>query len=622
MSARELDVFSVLRLRLRLDEVTRHRLDVTLPAVGQLERALTRWGLGNLDAMRRTRRWRAACNLPTGLSSSGEVADREVRRARSAALNALRKEFHVTAYDFVGHALKLRKQSSWLCHHVPSSSAIVHAAEVYEAFAAHLFRGAGRPRVPRPWDNCVLQGYVRDVGRGGPTDEEVERATTNGRKPPRARNTRWTGLSLRGSYFEDDLAVHLNLSRDRARNLVIPVRTLGGAEAEREAWYLSDPDSWHQLKIVKREVRGHHDYEVHLLCTKAPYRDPARYAAVPDAVVGVDLGVSTLAAVGVDGDGAVTAALLIRPTAEELELRREVARKRVRALRALERSRRATNPDAYGLDRHGRPGRGSRRPGVRLTTSKAYRRQRRVLRDKRRREHEARAITTNCAAICVVQRCGTRIVTEDVSVKAWQRTWGRSIGHFAPSELIGALEREARLAGGSLTKVPCRLGLTQTCHCGVVAKKSLSERWHRCDACGSGCLTSPIDRDLHSAFLAAFVTSTDPHGSTIAVTLDTDRALAAWSGAEAPLVAVSGDPRQGRTSPPRSRVASSWSRRNVSNRAGRETASDVDPDNLGRAGDSLTGDAGVGKAHASRLRYEASISEFGGRPARQLRLDG
>ena len=600
-----------------IDENTRRRLDVAFVAAGHLEQALTRWALTNLESMRHTTRWRDAGALSTGLSASGEVNDATVRRTRNAALNTLRKEFCLTEYDFTKRILELRRDSRWIGEHVPSSSALVHATQVWKSFAAHLFRGAGRPRVPRLWDKRVLLGYFRYVGRAEPTPEEMREAAVKGRTPPRARSAGWSGLSLRTSE-DGGFAIHLHPSRDRARHLVIPVVTQGGSD-QREGWYLEDPTSWRQVKIVRREIRNHFVYEAHVLCAKEPYRDPSRYGCAPDGVVGVDLGVSSLAAVGIGPDGELTDALLVRASAQELEQRQLVARKRRRTQRALERSRRATNPDAYGPDRRSRAGRGSQRPGIRLATSKAYRATRRALRDERRRERESRVITTNRTASAVLQRCGTNIVTEDVTVKAWQRTWGRSISYFAPSEMISALERETRFAGGSFTKVPCRLGLTQTCHCGAVKKKSLAERWHRCQICGSGFKSAPVDRDLHSAFLAAFVTSTS---SPIASTLDTDRALAAWSRAEAPLVAVSGDPQSRRTSQPHSRGASSWSRRKASHRAGRAIASDVDPDSLGRAEDSFLGDVGVRKAHAERLRDEASTTGNDRPRGRQLRLDG
>jgi hypothetical protein len=56
--------------------------------------------------------------------------------------------------------------------------------------------------------------------------------------------------------------------------------------------------------------------------------------------------------------------------------------------------------------------------------------------------------------------------------------------------------------GGTLLEVPTRQAkLSQFCHgCGQHVKKPLSQRWHQC-ACGIG----PVQRDLYSAFLAAYL---------------------------------------------------------------------------------------------------------------------
>lgn len=611
--------FSVLRLRLVTDENTARRLDTALGAAGRLQRALTRWGLTNLDQMRHTIRWHIACAMPTGLSASGEVTDPTARKARNAAFNDLRHEFHLTEYDFKKKVLELRRNSVWTVGHVPSQSALVHGASVWEAFAAHLFSGAGRPKIPRPWENRVLEGASRDEGRATATPAERERAEARAKNAPRAREGSWSGLSLRTD--EGRVSVHLHPSRDKQRHVEIPTVTSSALSA-REAWYLGDPDSWRRVKIVRREVRHHHIYEVHLLCAKPAYRDPARYADAPDAVVGVDLGVSTIAAVGIGVDDIVTDVLLIRPSMAELAQRQRRSQHLRRAQRAMERSRRATNPEAYGPDRHGRKGRGSRLASTRLVASKAYKKQRRALRDERRREVEARVITTNMVAASVVARCGKNIVTENVSVKAWQKTWGKSLSYFAPSELSAALKREALLAAGTFDLVPCQLGLTQSCHCGALKKKSLSQRWHHCTVCGSGYDSAPVDRDVHSAYLAAFVTRSSNTISSSAVTLDTGRALTAWSGAEAPLVAVSGDPRQRRTTQSHSRGALKWSRHNASDRAGREIASDVDLQCLERDQDVALDEVGVEKTHAVRLRYKQSTTETGRPDGRQLRLDG
>jgi hypothetical protein len=265
----------------------------------------------------------------------------------------LRKEFHLTEYDFTAKVLELRRESRWIGDHVPSSSALVHVTQVSEAFAAHLFRGAGIPRIPHPWENRVLQGYVRDHGRGEASPAEIERAAAKDRQPPRARSASWTGVSLRMD-APGALVVHVHPSRDRNRNLMVPATAQAEPRSEREAWYLDDPDTWHQVKIVRREVRHHFVYEAHLLCAKAPYRDPARYANTPQGIVGVDLGVSTLAAVGFDANDRVMGSILVRPSSAEADRRQVAARKHRRVQRALERSRRSTNPEAYGPDGHGR----------------------------------------------------------------------------------------------------------------------------------------------------------------------------------------------------------------------------------------------------------------------------
>ena len=64
--------------------------------------------------------------------------------------------------------------------------------------------------------------------------------------------------------------------------------------------------------------------------------------------------------------------------------------------------------------------------------------------------------------------------------------------------------------------------LSQTCVCGAVHKKPLSQRWHKCPVCGSS-----AQRDLLSAFLARFVVSERDK-----VRVDISQAREAWQGAE------------------------------------------------------------------------------------------
>src|SRR5260370_18979441 len=94
--------------------------------------------------------------------------------------------------------------------------------------------------------------------------------------------------------------------------------------------------------------------------------------------------------------------------------------------------------------------------------------------------------------------------------------------------LIDHLRRTVASTGGTLHEVPTRsTKLSQFCHgCGTFVPKPLWQRWHQCP-CGVG----PVQRDLYSAFLAAFLDPADPIPSCA-------RYVAPWEGAEARLRAA------------------------------------------------------------------------------------
>ena len=82
--------------------------------------------------------------------------------------------------------------------------------------------------------------------------------------------------------------------------------------------------------------------------------------------------------------------------------------------------------------------------------------------------------------------------------------------------------------GGTLHEIPTRsTKLSQLCHgCGQTVKKPLSQRWHQC-ACGVG----PVQRDLYSAFLAAYLDPAELSPSCAQYVIP-------WEGAEARLRAA------------------------------------------------------------------------------------
>jgi hypothetical protein len=115
---------------------------------------------------------------------------------------------------------------------------------------------------------------------------------------------------------------------------------------------------------------------------------------------------------------------------------------------------------------------------------------------------------------------GTRIKTEKILYKSWQKIYGKSVLLRAPSMFMSNLKRKAENAGGCFNDVPTHnTKLSQVCHiCGKTVKKPLSERWHIC--CGI-----EMQRDLYSAFLSKCVDVSK--GS-----LDIARARQLWPGLE------------------------------------------------------------------------------------------
>jgi len=124
---------------------------------------------------------------------------------------------------------------------------------------------------------------------------------------------------------------------------------------------------------------------------------------------------------------------------------------------------------------------------------------------------------------------GHTIITEKLSYRGWQKRYGKSVGLRAPGMLIAHLRRTVASTGGTLHEVPTRsTKLSQYCHgCGKFVIKPLSQRWHQCP-CGIG----PVQRDLYSAFLAAYL---DPARAFIP---SCAQFVVPWEGAEARLKAA------------------------------------------------------------------------------------
>jgi hypothetical protein len=120
---------------------------------------------------------------------------------------------------------------------------------------------------------------------------------------------------------------------------------------------------------------------------------------------------------------------------------------------------------------------------------------------------------------------GITILTEKIAYRARPQQFGKSVGLRAPGMFIDMLRRTGASHGRHRrARVPTRsTRLSQFCHgCGAVVKKPLWQRWHDCP-CGIG----PIQRDLYSAFLAAYLDPVD-----LLPSCARQRYAAGWEGAE------------------------------------------------------------------------------------------
>ena len=257
-------------------------------------------------------------------------------------------------------------------------------------------------------------------------------------------------------------------------------------------------------RVLCRTIRGRRRWFVQAVLEGVP---PARHAAGPDRPVGLDEGVSTLAV----SSGPCVRLFELAPEAEPEE--REIRRIR----RAMDRSRRSTNPDEYAPDgtilkkkHHWAKSRRYRRLQGRLRET--YRR----LAALRRQSHERLANK--------VLSMGTDIRVEDMHIQALakraasshrnrhgrltsKRRYGGTIAVRAPAMLIGILDRKLHYIGLEAIRLDSRnLKASQYDHtAGTYAKKALSDRIVTVGG-------ETVQRDLYSAFLLEHAA---PDGRTI-----------------------------------------------------------------------------------------------------------
>lgn len=338
------------------------------------------------------------------------------------------------------------------------------ASQVWSAFDKMLFHKEGKQvHFKKKGDIHSLRGFSAAGKSGG-----VE-------------------IIFRGTYIEwNDLKLPLKLS---------PGNTY-------EAEMLSYRVKYVRLLRKPGKAKGRWYAQLVLEGTPAVKRDPINgepVHPVGHGTVGLDIGPQTLAY------SSPTAANLI----ELADQVKDIHQKKRRIQRAMDRSRRATNPDNYNED-------GTFKRGVKLTRnkSKRYLRLQKELAylqhcqaETRKRQHTElanhllslgdRFYVEDMPWPALAHRANETEISEKTGKYKRKKRFGKSIANKAPAMLIAILQQKCTSLGISgAVKVPTSVKASQYNHqTKAYTEKSLSQRWNTMPD------GSRIQRDLYSAFL-------------------------------------------------------------------------------------------------------------------------
>ncbi|MET8957695.1 zinc ribbon domain-containing protein, partial [Streptomyces sp. NPDC004533] len=566
---------AVIRLPLDVhDPGIRHRTESLFSAMWSVKRALQRDARDAVDAywagdVRRetdAKAWR----LELGLSREGME-----RRAYRHMENSRHLAHHVTK-ALVMHQADEVFETSVSRHLFPDSSGRRHGRPRVGLWWDYT-RIPGRARshtTARKWETFRLHGTLaghldtyrnRSLDRTVTTPEQAAAlpAGTGVLEQPRhlpapmrptgriqtgevtARNTPKTRAATWWDHT-GPLAVVFTGGADSSRgDLILPVRLPSGSGRwPRLVHFLTHPDTWHKIDLVRRRdtaAPGGWAYEAHLMVLTGGYASPANKArrtaaAALERVGGIDGNVSNLSIVSfpntfapADGDVETTR---IEPSDAALAALAKARRKNRGRRRALDRSRRASNPGQYQPSKRqqaraerrqatGLPTRTVETPGGARAANKAgvpkqaYRRDSLSAGYRLNRARLAEAAATQAAAKDhrarriaedITAAHGANLIVEDCDIRTWYRRWGKALQATTPGRLLTAIGRECEKTGGRMLRASTfTTTLSQTCFCGERVPKTVADRIHVCPACGF-----VADRDKVSAALCAHVHLTDP----------------------------------------------------------------------------------------------------------------
>jgi transposase len=423
-------------------------LTARLEAGRQLYNAVLSEGKTRLDLARNSELYQEAKAIP-----------RTEKKARSTAFIKAKEAYRFTDYDLQSFANQTAIASDWIKSHLDANTIQKIGTRAFKALERVGFGKAKKVRFKQKGRFTSLEGKTNKQGIRW-TGDCVE----------------WSGLKLQAIINNDPVILHGLNSKVK------------------------------YVRLVRRVINQKVYWFAQLVCEGLPYQKPRNI--INNGIVGIDLGVSTVAIVG--DKETIWTSFAQELTSKQKEIRR--------LQRKIDRQRRAGNPDNFNSN--GTIKKGSKR---------WYRSHRYLQTAAKKREIERRQAahrkSLHGRLANQALTLGKNIKAEKVSVKGWQKIFGRSIGFKAPSSFQSHLCRKAESAGGTVLMFSTRkTALSQTCLCGNKQKKSLSQRIHHCSICGL-----KMQRDILSAYLSRYV---DPKTETLSIQSARD----GWLGMEQSLL--------------------------------------------------------------------------------------
>nr|WP_248277420.1 transposase [Brasilonema octagenarum] len=389
-------------------------------------------------------------------SESYKVANKISRAKKKERSNTFRKvceQFRYSEYDLHSFATKTSNAAKWIAQKVDSNT--------QQKLATRAFKASER----------VLVGRAREVRYKVPSRFRSMEGKSN------KTGIRW----------KDDCLVWGKLVLQPIIDPSNPVIRHG---LESTVKY---------VRLLWRILNGKRRWYAQLVNEGEPYQKSQNY--VVDGLIGLDLNISNIAYVGDDHAGLLPFAELVPTFQKEIT---ELQRK-------MQRSQRANNSDFFEPNFEAKRGRktvvnkGKVKKGVKKAKAKWNKSSNYLKAANKKRELERRkaayAKTQNRRVVNEILRHGKHIKTENVSVRGWQKRYGKAISAKSPGFVQSELLRKAENAGGTVIKFSTqKTALSQTHLDGTRIKKALSQRVHR-DVTG----ISDHHRDLFSAFLSRYV---------------------------------------------------------------------------------------------------------------------